>query len=62
MPMVFMDLAWHRNFILVVRKLHQLSSAQMALLIGVIKGPSYYDPWRQPRAMLKNVAILVLQA
>ncbi|MCO4797909.1 MAG: penicillin-binding protein 1B [Colwelliaceae bacterium] len=24
----------------------QLSDAQMATLIGVIKGPSYYDPWR----------------
>lgn len=24
----------------------QLNDAQMATLIGVIKGPSYYDPWR----------------
>ncbi|REL36832.1 penicillin-binding protein 1B [Thalassotalea euphylliae] len=30
------------------RSLNQLTPAQMALLIGVIKGPSYYDPWRKP--------------
>ena len=29
------------------RSLNQLTPAQMALLIGVIKGPSYYDPWRK---------------
>lgn len=27
----------------------QLSPAQMATLIGQIKGPSYYDPWRHPK-------------
>lgn len=27
-------------------EIDQLSPAQMATLVGVIKGPSYYDPWR----------------
>ena len=32
----------------------QLSNAQMATLIGVIKGPSYYDPWRYPERTKKR--------
>lgn len=32
----------------------QLSSAQMALLVGIIKGPSYYDPWRKPERVKKR--------
>ena len=32
----------------------QLSDAQMATLIGVIKGPSYYDPWRYPERTKKR--------
>ena len=29
--------------------LDQLNSAQVALLIAQVKGPSYYDPWRYPK-------------
>ncbi|NMP31891.1 penicillin-binding protein 1B [Thalassotalea sp. M1531] len=36
------------------RDINQLSAAQMALLIGVIKGPSYYDPWRKPERAKKR--------
>jgi penicillin-binding protein 1B len=32
----------------------QLSNAQMATLIGIIKGPSYYDPWRYPERTKKR--------
>jgi penicillin-binding protein 1B len=30
------------------RPLQELSTAQMALLVGMVKGPSYYDPRRHP--------------
>jgi penicillin-binding protein 1B len=30
------------------RPLDELSTAQMALLVGMVKGPSYYDPRRHP--------------
>lgn len=36
------------------RSLDQLTPAQMALLIGQIKGPSYYDPWRHPERASKR--------
>jgi penicillin-binding protein 1B len=36
------------------RELSQLSNAEMALLIGQIKGPSYYDPWRYPERALER--------
>lgn len=43
------------------KKLSMLSPHQMALLIGVIKGPSYYDPWRYPeRAKARRDIILNL--
>jgi len=32
----------------------QLTAAQMATLIGQIKGPSYYDPWRHPERAIKR--------
>lgn len=39
----------------------ELSVAQMATLIGQIKGPSYYDPWRYPkRAQQRRDLILTL--
>ncbi len=31
------------------RNIAQLKPQQMALLIGQVKGPSYYDPWRYPK-------------
>jgi len=30
------------------RPLTELSPAQLATLVGLVKGPSYYDPWRYP--------------
>ena len=40
----------------------ELSQDQMALLVGIIKGPSYYDPWRHPEQALqrRNVVLKVL--
>ena len=39
----------------------QLSAAQIATLVGQIKGPSYYDPWRYPeRAQKRRDLILTL--
>ncbi|WDE04528.1 penicillin-binding protein 1B [Thalassomonas viridans] len=32
----------------------QLDAGEMALLIGQIKGPSYYDPWRYPERAKKR--------
>ena len=31
------------------RDVKELTNAQMALLVAIIKGPSYYDPWRHPQ-------------
>src|SRR5574344_947042 len=41
----------------------ELSQDQMALLVGIIKGPSYYDPWRHPEQALerRNVVLAVLK-
>lgn len=37
----------------------ELNLEQMALLVGLIKGPSYYDPWRYPeRAMERRNTVL----
>ncbi len=30
------------------KPIDQLSIEQIAMLVGIIKGPSYYDPWRKP--------------
>lgn len=41
----------------------ELSLDQMALLVGLIKGPSYYDPWRHPENALerRNTVLAVLE-
>lgn len=41
----------------------ELSLEQMALLVGLIKGPSYYDPWRYPERALerRNTVLGVLR-
>jgi len=40
--------------------LEELNSAQIALLVAQVKGPSYYDPWRNP-ARAKERRDLVLR-
>ena len=42
----------------------ELSVDQMALLVGLIKGPSYYDPWRQEAHALerRNTVLAVLRS
>ena len=43
------------------KNIAQLSAQQMALLIGQVKGPSYYDPWRYPeRAKQRRDLVLRL--
>ena len=43
------------------KKIADLSTEQMATLVGQIKGPSYYDPWRYPeRAIERRDLILTL--
>lgn len=41
---------------------NELSLDQIALLVGIIKGPSYYDPWRKPQNAInrRNVVLGVL--
>lgn len=41
----------------------ELTLDQMALLVGLIKGPSYYDPWRHPENALerRNTVLAVLR-
>lgn len=36
------------------KTIENLNHAQMALLIAQIKGPSYYDPWRNPKRALNR--------
>ena len=40
----------------------ELSQDQMALLVGIIRGPSYYDPWRHPENALerRNTVLAVM--
>ncbi len=43
------------------KTLAELSSAQIALLVAQVKGPSYYDPWRNPiRAKQRRDLVLRL--
>jgi len=45
------------------KPLHQLDIAQMALLIGIVKGPSYYNPFKHPkRAKTRRNVVLRLLA
>jgi len=41
------------------KEIEQLSPGQMATLIGVIKGPSYYDPWRYAERAKKRRDIVL---
>lgn len=36
------------------QRVENLSNAQIAMLIGQVKGPSYYDPWRYPERAKKR--------
>ncbi|GAB3381650.1 penicillin-binding protein 1B [Spongiibacter taiwanensis] len=41
------------------RPIHELNLAQTAMLVGLVKGPSYYDPWRHPeRAKTRRNIVL----
>src|SRR5690606_22464936 len=42
------------------RPLNELRSDQIAMLVGLVKGPSQYDPWRNPKRALER-RNLVLQ-
>ena len=44
------------------RDLSELDTGQMALLIGLVKGPSYYDPRKHPQRALerRNIALSML--
>lgn len=39
--------------------LAELKLHQMALLIGMVKGPSYYDPWRNPERALERRRVVL---
>ncbi|WP_373077819.1 penicillin-binding protein 1B [Zhongshania sp.] len=41
------------------RPLEELNLAQVSMLVGLVKGPSYYDPWRHPeRAKTRRNIVL----
>lgn len=44
------------------RPLSELTAEQVALLVGMVKGPSYYDPWRHPKRAKerRNVVLSVM--
>ncbi len=46
------------------RPLTELSMEQMAMLVGLVKGPSYYDPWRHPERARerRNVVLAAIAA
>lgn len=41
------------------RELKDLSAAQVAMLVGMIKGPSYYDPRREPERCLQRRQVVL---
>lgn len=41
------------------KSIEQLNTEQMAMLIGQVKGPSYYDPWRYPERAKKRRDIVL---
>lgn len=44
------------------RPLNELEVHQLALLVAMVKGPAYYDPWRQPRRATerRNLVLQIL--
>lgn len=44
------------------RPLAELHAGQIALLVGLVKGPSYYDPWRNPKRarQRRNIVLQVM--
>ncbi|MCX2533488.1 bifunctional glycosyl transferase/transpeptidase [Plesiomonas shigelloides] len=45
------------------RPVNELTTDQQALLVGMVKGPSYYNPWRYPERAIerRNVVLKVMQ-
>ena len=43
------------------RPIGEIDAAQVALLVGLVRGPSYYDPWRHPeRSRARRDTVLAL--
>lgn len=42
------------------QSVHSLTIEQMAMLVGQVKGPSYYDPWRHPNKAKKRRDLVLL--
>jgi penicillin-binding protein 1B len=44
------------------RPLEELDASQIALLVGMVKGPSFYDPWRNPERATerRNIVLRVM--
>jgi len=41
------------------RPLSELNAGQIALLVGMVKGPSYYDPWRNPQRSRERRSVVL---